>query len=72
MCVKCGKLVCLCNQAGKLALNTLRGGNDNLSERCGLTSCNRLTLGLPLPLLWLLRRTPDVLGLIWGTQEAQQ
>ena len=69
-CAKCGcKLVCLCNQPGKLALKTRRGGNDNLSECCGLTSRNRLTLGL---LLWLLRRAPDVLGLIRGTQEAQQ
>ena len=69
-CAKCGcKIVCLCNQPGKLALKTRRGGTDNLSECCGLTSRNRLTLGL---LLWLLWRAPDVLGLIWGTQEAQQ
>lgn len=69
-CVQCCELVCLCNQAGKLTLKTLRGGTDNLSERCGPTSRNRLTPELPL--LWLQRRTPDVPGLIGGTQEAQQ
>lgn len=69
-CVQCCELVCLCNQAGKLTLKTLRGGTDNLSERCGLTSRNRLTPELPL--LWLPRRTPDAPGLIGGTQEAQQ
>ena len=71
-CVECGKLVCLCNQVGKLALNTLRGGNDSLSEGCNLNGCNWLTLGPSLPLLGLPRQTPDILGLIWGTQEAQQ
>lgn len=53
VCFQRGKLVRLYNQAAKLALNTLRGGNDSLSERCGLTSRERLTMRLLPLLLWL-------------------
>lgn len=68
--VYCSIFVCLCNQGGKLGLNTLRSGNANQntavwSAGTGLHQGCRRHCGC-------CGKDPDVPGLIRGTQEAQQ